>query len=93
MDTDPDPALFVSGFQDAKKNNFFSMFFCLLHLERAFTSFFKDKKSHKTLKNSTNQGFSYFLCLIMEGSGSVQIMMDLDPGGQKNYGSGPTTLP
>jgi hypothetical protein len=39
-----------------------------------------------------NQGFSYLFCLLIEGSGSVQTMTDLDPGGQKTYGSGATTL-
>jgi hypothetical protein len=29
---------------------------------------------------------------MLEGSGSVQIMTDLDPGGPKPYGSGSTTL-
>ncbi len=39
-DADPDPAIFVSYLQDAIKK-----YFCLLLLEGAFTSFFKDKKS------------------------------------------------
>jgi hypothetical protein len=49
----------------------------------------------KKTQNTRNQGFSYCFCLIMEGSGYVQIMMDLDPGGPKKYGpygSGSTTL-
>jgi hypothetical protein len=29
-------------------------------------------------QNSRNQDFSNYFCLMMEGSGSVQIMMDLD---------------
>jgi hypothetical protein len=37
---DPDPALSVSGFQDANKNNFFSKLICLLLFERTFTSVF-----------------------------------------------------
>jgi hypothetical protein len=45
--TDPDPALFVSGFEDANKKSFyFPTFFCLLHFEGAFSSIFNDKKSH-----------------------------------------------
>jgi hypothetical protein len=42
-----DPALFVSGFQDANKNKFFFQVFCLLLFEGTFTSVFKDKKNHK----------------------------------------------
>jgi hypothetical protein len=40
----------------------------------------------KYSQNSRNQGFSYFFCLIMEGSGSVHIMTD--PNGPKTYGFG-----
>jgi hypothetical protein len=57
-------------------------------------SVIKDKKSKKL----RNQGFSYFFCLMLEGSrsgsrsGSVSIMTDTDPGGPKTYGPGSTTL-
>ncbi len=40
-------------------------------------------KCHKKSQKSKNQGFSYFYCLMMEGSGSVQIMTD--PDGPKTY--------
>ncbi len=45
-------------------------FFCLLlfELEGNFISFFKDKKSQRGLK--TNQGFSYYFCLMIEGYGA-----------------------
>jgi hypothetical protein len=36
--------------------------------------------------------FISFFCLIMEGSGSAQKMMDPDPGCPKTYRSGCTTL-
>jgi hypothetical protein len=35
-----------------------------------FTSFFEDKKSIRSYKTVENQGCSYYLCLMMEGSGS-----------------------
>jgi hypothetical protein len=44
--------------------------FGLLLFEGTFTSVFKEKKSSQS---SRNQGYSYFFCLIMEGSGSVQL--------------------
>ncbi len=42
------------------------MFFCLLLFEATFTSFFIDKK----LKVSGNQGFCYYVCMMIEGSGA-----------------------
>jgi hypothetical protein len=63
---DPDPA-FGSVFQNVNKNKlFFSKNFCFLLFEGTFTSVFKDKQS----QNSRNQGFSYYFCLMIEGSGS-----------------------
>jgi hypothetical protein len=68
---DPDPAIFVTDLQDAnKKLDIFSKLFCLLLFEDTFTSFFKDKKS----LNSRNQGFSYYFCLMKEGSGSATLL-------------------
>jgi hypothetical protein len=34
------------------------------------TSFFKDKKVKKKSQNSRNEGFFYYFCLLIEGSGS-----------------------
>jgi hypothetical protein len=63
MDPDPDLAIFITDLQDAKKTNFF----CLLILsEGTFSSCLKDEKS----QNSRNQGFSYYFCLMIEGSGA-----------------------
>jgi len=59
-------------------------FFCLLLFERNL------HESLKFIKMSQN-----YFCLMKEGSGSVQLMMDPDPGGPKTYrfhGSGSTTL-
>ncbi len=49
--------------------NFFR-FFCLFLYEGTFTSFFKDKKVKKKSQNSRNQCFAYYICLMIEGSGS-----------------------
>ncbi len=44
---------------------------------KSYTSIFDDK-SHtvKKLQNNRHLDFSYYFCLMMEGSGSVQIMTD-----------------
>jgi hypothetical protein len=45
---------------------------------------FSDKKVIKRyIKNSKDQSLSYFICLMFEGSGSVQMITDPDPKGTK----------
>ncbi len=46
-------------------------------------SVFKEKRVKKKSQNSRNQVFLTFWLLI-EGSGSIQLMMDPDTGGQKH---------
>jgi hypothetical protein len=54
------------------------------------TSSLEDKKKViKKSQNRRNRGFSYYFSLIMEGSGSIKIIMDPDPGGPKK-GTDPT---
>ncbi len=53
-----------------QKTKFFKKFSCVLLFEGTFTSFFGDKKVKKKSQNSRNQGFSYYVCLMKEGSGS-----------------------
>ncbi len=48
-----------------QKTNFFKKVFCLLLFEGIYI-IFKDKKS----QSSRNQSFSYYFCLVIEGSGS-----------------------
>jgi hypothetical protein len=48
--------------------------FCLLLFEATIYIIFQDKKSkrsHKTV--GRNQGFSYYFCLMIEGSGSIPL--------------------
>jgi hypothetical protein len=48
---DPDPSIFIIDLQDANKKQICKKkFSCLLLLEGAFTSFFKDKKSKRSRK-------------------------------------------
>jgi hypothetical protein len=63
-DPDPDPALFVSDLQDAKKKEFF-LGFCLLLFEGTFTSVFTEK-SHKEVTKQWKSRFFFYFCLMME---------------------------
>ncbi len=65
----PDPAIFVIDLQDVSKklifeHNFFC-YFLKLHLHH-----FTKIKSQKEYQNIRNQGFSYYFCIVIEGSGS-----------------------
>jgi hypothetical protein len=69
-DSGPDPAIFVIDLQDASKKLIFNtILFCLLLFEGTFTSFSKIK-SQKESQNRRNQFFSYYFCMMIEGSGS-----------------------
>jgi hypothetical protein len=85
MDPDPapDPAIFVIDLQDANKKIIcFSNFFCLFLFEGTFTSFFKDRKSKRSHKAVGIKFFSYYFCLMMEGSGFVPLTSVADPDPQ-----------
>ncbi len=58
-------------------------FFCLLLFEGTFKTFFKDK-NQKESQNSTNQGFSYYFCKMIEGSGSIPLTNGSGSGKPKN---------
>jgi hypothetical protein len=67
---DPDPAIFVSDLQDDNSN-----FCCFLYFLRfTFWSYIyincQRLKVIKKSQNSGNRGFSYYFCLIIEGSGA-----------------------
>jgi hypothetical protein len=66
-----------------------SKFFCVLPFEGKFYIILQSQNVIKKSQNSRNQGFSYYFCFLIEGSGSVQIM--IDQGGPKTSGSGFTT--
>jgi hypothetical protein len=73
MDPDPDPAIFVIDLQDASKklifqHNFSAYYFLKVHLHQ-----FSKIKSQKESQNSRNQGFSYYFCMMIEGSGSIPL--------------------
>ncbi len=71
---DQDPAVFVMDPQDANKKllitnlkkSFSAYYFLKVHLHH-----FSKINVKKTSQNTRNQGFSYYLCLMIEESGSV----------------------
>jgi hypothetical protein len=78
---DPDPAVFVSDLQDI--NEKLSKFFCLLLFEGTYIYIiFLRLKVIKKSQNGRNQWFSYYFCLMTEGSESVSLSV-----------SGSATLP
>ncbi len=87
-ESDPDPVIFVIDLQDANKKLIKKKSFCAYYFLKLHSSFSKDKKSKRS-QNSRNQGFSYYFCLMIEGSGFMRYLwfMDPDPGGPKTYGS------
>ncbi len=80
---DPDAATFVIDLQDANKKLikkiFFPLYFLKVHLHN-----FSKIKSQKESQNSRNQGFSYYFCMMIEGSGSGSIPLTNGSGWPKN---------
>ncbi len=61
-------------------SSFFAFYFLRLHLHH-----FSKIKSHKGSHKTKNQGFSYYFCLIVEGSGSLT---RTNESGTRTNGSG-----
>ncbi len=66
-----------------KQKNKNKKFFCLLLFEGIFKSFFKDK-SPKEVTTQKDRGFSYYFCLMIEGSGSISLASGSGSGRPKN---------
>ncbi len=91
-DQDPDPRICISDQRIRIQlrtllffQRFFDYYVLNLHLH-----LFSKIKSQKESQNSRNQGFSYYFCMMIEGSGSI--LRTKGPGGPKTYGSGSPTL-
>jgi hypothetical protein len=69
-DSDPDPAIFVFDLQDASKKLIFNTIFSAFYFLKIHLHYFSKIKSQKEPQNSRIQGFSYYSCLMIEGSGS-----------------------
>jgi hypothetical protein len=87
---DLDPAIFVIDL-DSKK--FFNTIFSACYFLKVHLHYFSKIKSQKESQNSRIQGFSYYFCMMIEGSGSragfgsiPSGLVDPDPelGGQKH---------
>jgi hypothetical protein len=70
---DPDPANFIIDLQDANKNKFFKTIFSAYYFLKVHLHHFSKIKSQKQSLNSRNQGFPYYFCMMIEGSGSGSI--------------------
>ncbi len=66
----PDPAIFVIDLQDASKKLIFNTIFSAYYFLKVYLHHFSKIKSQKESQNSKNQGFSYYFCMIIEGSGA-----------------------
>ncbi len=70
MDPDPDPSIFLIDLQDASKNQFFNTIFSAYNFLKLHLHHFSKIKIQKESQNRRNQGFSYYFCTMIEGSGS-----------------------
>jgi hypothetical protein len=81
----PDPPLIASHFEDGYRKiiNLFKFFLLITFCGHIYISLQRQQVIKKS-QNSRNQRFSYFFFffLLMEGSGSVEIIKD--PEAQKN---------
>jgi hypothetical protein len=67
---DPAPAIFVIDLQDASKKLIFNTIFSAFYFLKLHLHHFSKIKSQIESQNSRNQGFSYYFCMMIEGSGS-----------------------
>jgi hypothetical protein len=70
---DPDPAFFVIDFQDASKKLIFNTIFSAYYFLKVHLHHFSKIKCQKESQKSRNQGFSYYFCMMVEGSGSIPL--------------------
>ncbi len=74
VDPDPDPGSGSCYFRHwpsrcQQKTNFLTQFFSAYYFLKLHLHHFLRIKSKKKLPNSRNQGFSYYFCMMIEGSG------------------------
>ncbi len=69
-------------FKMPTKTNFVFKVFLLITFWRYICIIFKDKKSKRS-QSSRNQGFSYYFCLVIEGSGSIPLTNGSSTGSRR----------
>ncbi len=84
MDPDPDPAIFVIDLQDASKKQIFNTIFSAYYFLKVHLNHFSKIKTQKESQNRRNQGFSYYFCMMIEGSGSGSLTSGSGSGRPKN---------
>jgi hypothetical protein len=70
---DLDPAIFVIDLQHASKKLIFNTVFSSYYFLKVYLHHFSKRKSQKESQNRRNQGFSYYFCMMIEGSGSIPL--------------------
>ncbi len=71
-------------FKIQQKTNFFNTIFSAYYFLKLHLHHFLKKKSQKESQNSRNQGFSYYFCMTIEGSGSIPLTSGSGSGWPKN---------
>jgi hypothetical protein len=83
-DSDPDPGsgscYFITDLQDARKKLIFSTIFSAYYFFKLHLHHVSRIKSQKESQNSRNKGFSYYFCMMIEGSGSGSIPLTSGSG-------------
>ena len=88
MDPDPDPdpgseTFFIFSsltFKLPAKNKFFNTIFSAYDFLKLHLHHFPKIKIQKVSQNRRNQGFSYYFCMMIEGSGSGSIPLTSGSG-------------
>jgi hypothetical protein len=60
-------------FKMPAKNKFFNTIFSNFYFLKLNLNHFSKMKSQKGSQNSRNQGFSFYFCMMIEGSGSIPL--------------------
>ncbi len=82
-DSDPDPAIFVIDLQDASKKLIFNTTFSAYYFLMVHLHHLSKIKSQKESQNRRNQGFSYYFCMMIEGSGAIPLTSGSGSGSRR----------
>ncbi len=83
IDPDPDPAIFVIDLQDASKKQIFNRIISAYYVLKVHLHHFSKIKSQKESQNRRNQGYSYYFCMMIEGSGSIPLTSGSGSGSRR----------